>query len=37
MEIPTTIVLQHCWDAFVALAPIAGLALLTLLLTINKK
>jgi len=37
MDVPLLVTLQHCWDAFVALAPIAGLAFLTLLLTQNKK
>jgi hypothetical protein len=37
MEIPLHIWLQHIWEAIVTLAPVAALATLTLLLTINEK
>jgi len=36
MEIPTIVVLQHCWQAFIAIAPAFGLLGLTFLLTKNK-
>lgn len=35
MDIPLHIWLQHTWEAIVTLAPIAALATLTLLLTLN--
>jgi hypothetical protein len=32
MEIPTIVVLQHCWQAFIAIAPAFGLLALTFLI-----